>query len=118
MRYIPRLFLSVMLLALSSGIAAETLRVSYIPDIPPHSMESRDGRPEGFYIDLFTEIARLEGWNYEFVRGSWMENFTRAQNSEIDILIAGIALANGMSIATFNWFMMIQSEHPKLRFTP
>jgi len=49
-----------------------------------------DGKPEGFFVDLITEIARNEGWDIAFKIDSFRNNINKIQNNELD-LVAGVA---------------------------
>lgn len=62
-----------------------TLRIgafNYYPGI----FKDRDDAIKGFYVDLFRIIAEKEGWNIEYVYGSWAEGLERLKNGEIDVV--------------------------------
>jgi len=42
--------------------------------------------PQGIYVDLLNEISGQEGWNIEYVFGSWSEGLDRLKNQEIDLM--------------------------------
>ncbi len=45
-----------------------------------------NGVPQGLYIDLLREIANEEGWDIQFVPGTWHEGLERLRSSEIDLM--------------------------------
>lgn len=47
-----------------------------------------DGRPRGICIDTLQHVAAAEGWELDYVRGSWPECFERLEQGEIDLLVA------------------------------
>lgn len=75
-------------LPLIAQVEDRALRVSFVPDIAPHSFRGPDGEPAGFYIDLISAIAEDRGWELEFVEGSWPENYRRGLEGDIDLLVA------------------------------
>ncbi|MDD2465112.1 MAG: ATP-binding protein [Desulfobulbus sp.] len=44
------------------------------------------GKPAGIFIDIIEDIARKEGWQLVYERGSWGENLDRLARGEIDIM--------------------------------
>ncbi|MBT8367310.1 MAG: transporter substrate-binding domain-containing protein, partial [Deltaproteobacteria bacterium] len=45
-----------------------------------------DGSVHGFFIDIFENIARKEGWVIEYVPGSRKERLARLKSDRIDLL--------------------------------
>ncbi len=45
-----------------------------------------NGVPQGLYIDLLREIANEEGWDVQFVPGTWTEGLERLRSNEIDLM--------------------------------
>ncbi len=45
------------------------------------------GRVQGIYIDVLEYIAAQEGWQLEYVPGSWRECLERLEKGEIDLLV-------------------------------
>lgn len=59
--------------------------------IPPLIVLSDQNTPDsvqGIFPDLLQHIARQEGWQLEFVRGTWAECLSRLEKGEIDLLPA------------------------------
>lgn len=78
-------FIFIALSFASSSIAEKTVKIGafyYYPAI----FKDKDGVEKGFYVDLFKIIAEKEGWQIEYVYGSWAEGLERIQKKEIDVL--------------------------------
>ena len=54
----------------------------------PHVFIDKNGSPRGLFIDLLNHIAKQEGWQLEYMSGSWAQCLTRLQNGEIELLPA------------------------------
>ncbi len=54
----------------------------------PYVMTSPGGKVSGICIEVMEEIARLEGWELEYVGGTWQQCVDNLQNGKIDILVA------------------------------
>lgn len=55
------------------------------------------GRPQGLYIDLLSEIARQENWSLEYIFGSWSDGLLRLREHGIELLTS-IAYSNDRDI--------------------
>ena len=64
---------------------ALTLRVG-IYDNNPKIFTDEDGNAAGFWPEIIEYIAAEEGWQIEYVPGSWAEGLDRLANNEIDIM--------------------------------
>ncbi|NOZ70712.1 MAG: PAS domain S-box protein, partial [Chloroflexi bacterium] len=53
---------------------------------PPKIYTEMDGAISGFWPDLLRDIAAKEGWQIEWVRGTWDECLHKLSRGEIDIL--------------------------------
>lgn len=74
-------------LALSKAtIANDVLRIGVYQNSPKVFL-AQDNQAKGFFVDLMDEIAENEGWEIEYVFGTWNENLLRLENEEIDILL-------------------------------
>ncbi len=62
-----------------------TIRVGIFQNHPIVFIDD-DGVPQGLYIDLLREIANDEGWDIQFVPGTWTEGLERLRSNEIDIM--------------------------------
>lgn len=48
----------------------------------------QNGEVTGPYADIIGTIAEKEGWEVDYIRGSWEENLDRLDKNDIDILVA------------------------------
>ncbi len=62
------------------------MRVGFYEN-PPKLFTNDQGEEDGFWPDLVKEIARLEGWNLEWVHGTFDELINRTINGTIDIMV-------------------------------
>ena len=62
-------------LVLAPVWGAEALRVGVYQNSP--KVAFIDGKAEGIFVDLLQGIARQEGWELEFVPGTWAEGLQR-----------------------------------------
>jgi PAS domain S-box-containing protein len=88
-----RAFLILILLLLCLGLAGwngiphpgQVIRVG-VYENPPKIFTAYDGTPAGFWPDLLAYIAAEEGWEIQWVYGTWDELLAKLANNEIDIL--------------------------------
>jgi PAS domain S-box-containing protein len=64
---------------------AEPVRVGVYQNSPKIGLDDQ-GRPQGIFIDLIEAIAEREGWQLEFVPGTWQEGLDRLSAGTIDLL--------------------------------
>ena len=83
--YIVPLMLLVLLFFAPVLHAGQVLRVGAF-DYEPAIFRNDQGEIEGFYVDLLQEAARREGWELQFVYGSWADGLRRLRSGEVDIL--------------------------------
>lgn len=79
--------LAFALLALPGAQAGTPLRVGIYPDAPLVFVDAK-GVPQGVYVDLLEHIAPQEGWQLQYVHGSWEEGLARLRDGRIDLLTA------------------------------
>ena len=72
-------------LGLGSAWGAQKVRVGVYQNSPKVAL-SEAGRPEGIFIDLIEGIAEREGWEVEYVPGTWAEGLERLAGGEIDLM--------------------------------
>lgn len=65
--------------------AEQKVRVGVYQNSPKVSLSS-DGKPEGIFVDVIEAIARNEGWQLEYVAGTWTEGLARLDAGEIDLM--------------------------------
>jgi signal transduction histidine kinase len=52
----------------------------------PKIFTSENNRPSGIFIDIIEFIAKNEGWNLKYVRGTWAQGLDRLEKGEIDLM--------------------------------
>jgi PAS domain S-box-containing protein len=77
---------SILFLIGSFSAVAQNVRVGIYQNSPKVFVDN-NGKPQGIFIDIMNEISRSEGWQIEYVFGTWSENLIRLENAEIDILL-------------------------------
>ncbi|MDD5039096.1 MAG: transporter substrate-binding domain-containing protein, partial [Dehalococcoidales bacterium] len=88
-----RLVLLLGLLLLSAAVLSPvvlandsiTLRVGLYENSPKIFSDSK-GNASGFWPDIIDYIASKEGWEIEYVPGTWEQSLTRLENNEIDMM--------------------------------
>lgn len=65
--------------------APRTLRMG-IEQNPPLAGVSADGKPEGLFVDLMNEIARLEGWQIEYLPCPQAACLEMLSSNQIDLM--------------------------------
>ncbi|MDO9197866.1 transporter substrate-binding domain-containing protein [Rhodoferax sp.] len=65
--------------------AQQKVRVGVYENSPKVAI-SNTGKPEGIFIDLIEAIAEKEGWQLEYVVGTWSEGLERLERGEIDLM--------------------------------
>jgi len=63
-----------------------TLRVGAYENKPKIYTDD-DGNVVGFFPELFEYIASKEGWEIEYIHGTWAQCLDRLENNEIDIMV-------------------------------
>ncbi len=70
------------------GLQAQTnVRVGIYQNEPLVFTDS-DGVVKGIYIDILNYIAKIEGWQIEYIAGSWEECISRLEKGKINLLAA------------------------------
>ncbi len=71
--------------ALVSADSPLTVKVGIYNNEPKIFMDEQ-GNPSGFWVDIIEHIASQEGWEIQYVPGTWQECLTRLENGEIDMM--------------------------------
>jgi serine phosphatase RsbU (regulator of sigma subunit)/ABC-type amino acid transport substrate-binding protein len=71
-----------------SGLRGQTNVVVGIYQNEPLVFTDSDGAIKGIYIDILSYIGKIEGWQIEYIAGSWDECISRLEKGEIDLLVA------------------------------
>jgi len=71
----------------TAALANDTMVVKVgIYENNPKIFTDDQGNAAGFWPDIVNYIANKEGWQIEWVHGTWTECLTRLQNNEIDMM--------------------------------
>jgi len=70
--------------AVSAG-DSKTLRVDLYEN-PPKIFADSEGNASGFWPDIIEYIAAEEGWEIEYIHGTWAECLERLEKNEIDVM--------------------------------
>jgi len=68
----------------------------------PLIFTNESGEADGLYGNVLSYIAEQEGWNLEYVPGSFSEGLTRLENNEIDIMTGIAASAKRRELYDFS----------------
>lgn len=79
--------LAVVLFAARGAQAGTPLRVGIYPDAPLVFLDAKEV-PQGVYVDLLQHIAPQEGWQIQYVSGSWEQGLARLRLGRIDLMTA------------------------------
>jgi len=52
----------------------------------PKIFTDKSGKPSGIFVDIIEYIAKVEGWQLEYVAGTWVEGLDRLERGEIDLM--------------------------------
>ena len=79
--------LMLVLLTLTTGLNAQerVVRVGAY-DNPPKIALGADGRVTGFWPDLLADIAAKEGWQVEYLPGTWTDGLRRLREGAIELM--------------------------------
>jgi glutamine transport system substrate-binding protein len=77
----------------SGGLASGVLRIGTDATYPPfETVDTETGTPEGFDIDLITEICRINDWKPEFIVTPFDGMIPGLQASKYDVAISSITI--------------------------
>jgi glutamine transport system substrate-binding protein len=77
----------------SGGLASGVLRIGTDATYPPfETVDTETGAPEGFDIDLITEICRINDWKPEFIVTPFDGMIPGLQASKYDVAISSITI--------------------------
>jgi PAS domain S-box-containing protein len=68
-----------------SGASPQTIKVG-IYENNPKIFTNDKGNPAGFWPEIINYIATEEGWDIQYVHGSWSECLEKLKNGEIDMM--------------------------------
>ncbi|MBN1189148.1 MAG: transporter substrate-binding domain-containing protein [Dehalococcoidales bacterium] len=71
--------------AISASDPPQTIKVGLYENEPKIFTDER-GEASGFWPELIDYVASKEGWEIEYVHGTWLECLQRLESNEIDIM--------------------------------
>ncbi len=103
-------FSSIILLLLFANAFAssDTLRVGIYQNSPKVFVDGK-GNPNGFFVDVFNEIARKEKWKCEYIFASWEQNISDLREGKIDVLLDASYSLERDSLLDFNSIPVLES---------
>jgi PAS domain S-box-containing protein len=88
----------------------------------PKVFISESGRASGIFIDIIEHIAQAEGWNLEYVPGTWGECLDRLERREIDLMPDVVHTSDRERIFSFHqvpvlssWFQVYAKKGSNVR---
>lgn len=88
-RFPPTLFIVLFALfclgALSAKAEDQVVKIG-VYENAPKIFTSESGSPAGIFIDIIEHIATQEGWELQYVSGTWGEGLDRLAKGEIDLM--------------------------------
>jgi PAS domain S-box-containing protein len=93
---------------LSGPAEADSLRVGIYQNSPKVFWGNGD-KARGLFIDIFEEIARREGWDIEYVRGTWEDNLLQLETQELDLVLDVTYTAERARRYRFNKISVLES---------
>lgn len=106
------------ILNLPSIEAAEKVRVGYFLDLKGYQDLSPEGTRSGYGYDYLQEIAQYNGWEYEYVPGTYYECLTMLKEGKIDLMGAILKTADTEAVYDFaamptgnNYFGLLAAEN-------
>jgi hypothetical protein len=53
---------------------------------PPKTLINSSGYADGIFVDILNAIAEEEGWEIQYIPGTWEESYLRLQKGELDLM--------------------------------
>lgn len=73
-----------------------------LTELKPSLYTDDQGKPAGFFVDLINDVAKKEGWNVIWVRGSLTEIWNRLLTGEIDLMPAVVSTPDREKTSDFS----------------
>jgi len=82
------LLLLVLSLLINPGYAdaKRVVRAGFY-NFKPLVYSSADGSAQGFFVKMLNHVAEREGWDVQYVPGTWQEGLDHLKNNQIDLLL-------------------------------
>ncbi|HDQ04620.1 MAG TPA: transporter substrate-binding domain-containing protein [Deltaproteobacteria bacterium] len=86
--YSGGIFLYLLYIFVFAGSALADNRIVKIGvyENEPKVFTSKSGKPSGIFIDIIEYIAEKEGWQLQYVKGTWAEGLDRLETGKIDLM--------------------------------
>lgn len=88
----------------------------------PKVFTSESGKPAGIFIDIIEHIAKMEGWDLQYLSGTWVEGLDRLANGQIDLMMDVAYTVDREKIYTFHkvpalssWFQVYAPKGSKIQ---
>ena len=101
--------LSFLCLCVTSAQADHRVVRVGIYENAPKVFTSDKGRPSGIFVDVIEYIAKSEGWELNYVAGTWTEGLDRLAKGEIDLMPDVAYTADRAEIYSFHEVPVLSS---------
>jgi hypothetical protein len=87
-QWLRRFFILLLVLFFGVSLAQAEKRVVRVGvyENAPKVFTDESGKPAGIFVDVIEYIAKSEGWQLEYVAGTWVEGLDRLASGEIDLM--------------------------------
>lgn len=92
------------------SVASDVVRVGVYQNSPKVGLTD-DDEPQGIFIDLMKAIAEREGWDLEYVPGTWQEGLQRLTTGDIDLMPDVARTADRAELYAFHREPALSSWH-------
>ncbi len=88
MRFLSVFFVLSLLLLQAPHAAGQERRLVKVGvfQVEPLIFVDTNGVPQGLFVDVIEQVAALEGWQIQYVLGTWSEGFQRMRSGQIDLM--------------------------------
>ncbi len=105
---IVRVILLLFLCLIIQTSYAQKIRVGVYQNSPKVAFDDA-GNAYGIFVDIFDYISAQEGWEIEYVAGTWFEHMQSLEHGKIDVLADVAWSASRDTLFSFNSIPVIQS---------
>ena len=79
-------FFLILFLSVPTSPAANRKVKIGVYENAPKVFTAESGKPSGIFIDIIEYIAKEEGWDFQYVKGTWAQGLERLAKGEIDLM--------------------------------
>ncbi len=72
--------------ALAASAAGRPVKVAVFTHVPAIYQDPVDRAAKGFFVDMLAEVAAREGWELQYVPGTWAQGLDRVRKGEVDLI--------------------------------